>query len=200
MSQGAEEERGQPFPLSLSLPVYKWDWEEEHHLGHSLLACDLQNNNTDLDVKVVIQTLEISGLLIFNTCSLCFIAVSMQCATRVFRAFGLCSGPSFLGIQQSLSSRLKTLRSAHAAWVAASDFPTLGVSHATFPLKSLNIWKKMLGVVQQQPPSLHLLFHAAQPASLPTPHSPLFCPVGHKSLGKLFGEGTHFYPSCSPST
>lgn len=44
--------------------------------GPRLAACDLQNNNTDLDVKVVIQTLGISGLLSFNPCPLCFVAVS----------------------------------------------------------------------------------------------------------------------------
>lgn len=42
------------------------------------------------------------------------------------------------------------------------------------------------------PLSLHHLPHT-------TAHSFFFCPVDHKSLGKLFGEANHFYSSSLPS-
>lgn len=99
MFWGLEKETGQAWSLSLSLPVYKWNWEEEHHLDQWLLACDLQNNNADLDVKLEIQTLGKSGLLSLNPCPLRFIAVSTFYAIRVLGTLSICEGVSFLGTE-----------------------------------------------------------------------------------------------------
>lgn len=157
--------------------------------GPRLAAWDLQNNNADWDVKLVIRVLGISGLLGFNSCPLCFIAVSMHYVTRVLAALGICAGASFLGISHSLSSRLKTLRSARAARMAAPVFPILGIGRAAFPsprpLSLLTAGRWYRGWFSSSLPASTSLFYSAQPASLPPSHSLLFCPVGCKSLGKI---------------
>lgn len=171
--------------------------------GPRLAACNLQNNNADLDVKLVSQTLGISGLLGFNPCPLFCCCFHAMCHQNAGGSWCLC-GSFLFGYQAVTQLQTQNPQVSLCSLGGSSCFLTPGVNHATFlspqPRSLLTSGRRCWGWFSGSLPAFTSLFHPAQPISLPQFCSLLFLCCGKQKLGKtLFGEGSHFHPSCLPS-